>query len=297
MGFRKYDEHLVPLSDMTGLYGTFAAVSVDQNLNIFVVKYSEFVKLEGMILDESGAIVVPDFTIASYDYHISNVSCFNDSGSYGVIFLTDNNLFRRGYIQDGPYYFTTALNLVFDSDIIEIENRKILLTYSTQQDIFALYLNDNSRLGEIYKLHSYGYNDHSSNRKFSSDIYGNNPLTCFNINNTNGTGRDIFAKVSRLDIDFNKEIFFPPQNDDFLYTNYPNPFNTSTKIIYEILSYHNVKLAVYDILGREVKVLVNQPQERGLYQVDFDASGLASGIYFCRLEAFNTSVKKMLLLK
>jgi len=63
------------------------------------------------------------------------------------------------------------------------------------------------------------------------------------------------------------------------------------------LSFHKVKLAVYDILGNEVRVLVNENQEKGLYEVEFDAIGLASGVYFYKLEAFNTSVKKMLLLK
>ncbi|MGA9291033.1 MAG: T9SS type A sorting domain-containing protein, partial [Ignavibacteriaceae bacterium] len=70
-----------------------------------------------------------------------------------------------------------------------------------------------------------------------------------------------------------------------------------TRITYTIAAYHKVKLTVYDILGREVRILVDKYQEKGNYEVDFDASGLASGVYFYRLEAFDTIVRKMILLK
>ena len=80
--------------------------------------------------------------------------------------------------------------------------------------------------------------------------------------------------------------------------NYPNPFNPSTIIHYEIPNDGLVTLKVYDELGREVKTLVNQYQNKGKYDVNFDASNLASGIYFYRLQSGNfISTKKMLLLK
>ena len=103
------------------------------------------------------------------------------------------------------------------------------------------------------------------------------------------------CKINKLD--FNDEYFYLPVSSDVLYNNYPNPFNSKTKIVYELLTYHNVKLAVYNVLGEEVKVLVNQNQDKGIYEVEFDASGLASGVYFYRLDAFDTTIKKMLILK
>ena len=87
-------------------------------------------------------------------------------------------------------------------------------------------------------------------------------------------------------------------NDYALYQNYPNPFNPTTKISYQIPQSGKVVLKVYDILGREVKTLVNELQQSGKYQINFNASDLASGIYFYRIIAENYSVtKKMLLLK
>ncbi len=80
--------------------------------------------------------------------------------------------------------------------------------------------------------------------------------------------------------------------------NYPNPFNPSTNIQYSIEKSSKVSLKVYDILGREVANLVNQYQAPGHYSVNFDASRLASGVYFYQIHAGNfISVKKMMLLK
>jgi len=67
--------------------------------------------------------------------------------------------------------------------------------------------------------------------------------------------------------------------------NYPNPFNPTTEIAYQISGVSDVKLAVYDILGREVAVLVNENKAPGMYTVQFNGSGLASGVYLYRLTA------------
>lgn len=80
--------------------------------------------------------------------------------------------------------------------------------------------------------------------------------------------------------------------------NYPNPFNPSTKIKYTIPSEEFVKLKVYNLLGEEIAVLVNQVVKPGSYITEWNASGFASGIYFYRIEAGNfSSTHKMLLLK
>jgi hypothetical protein len=83
-----------------------------------------------------------------------------------------------------------------------------------------------------------------------------------------------------------------------LFQNYPNPFNPSTTIKYELPGSSEVTLTVFDILGREVSVLVNKRMDGGVHEVRFDGSGLASGIYFYRIhaEAF-VQVKKFLLIR
>jgi hypothetical protein len=80
--------------------------------------------------------------------------------------------------------------------------------------------------------------------------------------------------------------------------NYPNPFNPITIIKYSIPETGYIKLKVYDILGNEVAILVNEEKIPGNYSVEWNASSLASGVYICRLQAGDfVETKKMILMK
>jgi pectin methylesterase-like acyl-CoA thioesterase len=83
-----------------------------------------------------------------------------------------------------------------------------------------------------------------------------------------------------------------------LFQNYPNPFNPSTTIKYSMPKNGFVKITLYDVLGSQVKVLVNEEKPAGFYEVKFDASNLASGIYFYSIKADDfMQTKKMILMK
>ena len=83
-----------------------------------------------------------------------------------------------------------------------------------------------------------------------------------------------------------------------LYQSYPNPFNPTTTIRFELPSRTKLSVKVYDILGREVITLADEIREAGTHHVHFDAGGLASGVYFYRLQAGSfIETKKMMLLK
>ena len=69
------------------------------------------------------------------------------------------------------------------------------------------------------------------------------------------------------------------------FQNYPNPFNPTTGVRYQVSEVSYVRLAVYDLLGREVAVLVNERKAPGKYELRFDGSSLASGVYVYRLTA------------
>lgn len=83
-----------------------------------------------------------------------------------------------------------------------------------------------------------------------------------------------------------------------LFQNYPNPFNPFTTIRYALPQWSNVTLSVYNTLGQVVSTLVNEIQDVGYHEIRFDGSGLASGVYFYRLQSGGyVAVKKLLLMK
>jgi photosystem II stability/assembly factor-like uncharacterized protein len=92
------------------------------------------------------------------------------------------------------------------------------------------------------------------------------------------------------------EVAAPVSYD--LSQNYPNPFNPVTKIKYSVPADGFVNIAVYNVLGEKVVEIVNSMQKAGRYEVTFDASNIASGMYLYRMEAGNfVSIKKMMILK
>ena len=161
----------------------------------------------------------------------------------------------------------------------------------------------------------------STDSLFASTVYDSSgvPITEFQIPNnglninttyywrvnaTNVTGTSPWSIIFHFttgttNITLNSEV----PKEFRLYDNYPNPFNPTTKIKFDIPKSSYVKLIVYDVLGREIKTLVNEKLNAGRYDVDWpapsgDGSNYPSGVYFYRLVTDEyVSVKKMLLIK
>jgi hypothetical protein len=131
--------------------------------------------------------------------------------------------------------------------------------------------------------HSYSFKD----EKISRGTYA------YRLKQTDNSGAFKYSQETEVTIAAPKNFA--------LSQNYPNPFNPSTVISYELPdggTPHVVSLRVYDVMGREVASLVNETKEAGFYEVKFDASGLASGLYFYRLQTGNfTAVKKLIFMK
>jgi hypothetical protein len=116
----------------------------------------------------------------------------------------------------------------------------------------------------------------------------------------NSWGWGDFSSVGTFSIDpatgINSESQLPISFD--LQQNFPNPFNPSTRIVYSLAEEVQVNLTVYDMLGRKVAELVNDKQVAGVYELAFNGSSFASGMYIYKLKAGDfVSVKKMVLLK
>ncbi len=144
---------------------------------------------------------------------------------------------------------------------------------------------------------SYSASDDSANSNcyLNLDTSGNIYLAGTTLEN--GTDYDIvLVKYSQLIGIKNISKTIPRQFK--LYQNYPNPFNPITKIKFDIPISALTKIIVYDILGREVKSIVNQDLTPGSYEIDWNATNFASGVYFYRIIAGSfISMKKMVLIK
>ncbi|MFZ1518239.1 MAG: T9SS type A sorting domain-containing protein [Ignavibacteriaceae bacterium] len=107
----------------------------------------------------------------------------------------------------------------------------------------------------------------------------------------------LYKSVNKVVTNIEEAITEIPE-DFILYSNYPNPFNNSTKINYEIPVQSNVSIILYDALGKEVATLVNEVKPGGKHQFSFVEYNLVSGVYFYTLRAGDfIQTKKMILLK
>jgi hypothetical protein len=100
-----------------------------------------------------------------------------------------------------------------------------------------------------------------------------------------GTAPDLGCFESSFLTDVTDQSNASIPNAFTLYQNYPNPFNPSTEIRYSVPTFSNVKLSIYNILGQEVAILVNEQMQPGNYSIQWNASRMSSGLYFTRLSA------------
>lgn len=129
----------------------------------------------------------------------------------------------------------------------------------------------------------------TANRNHFWRVRGSNQYGNSRWSNTSG-----FRTTSVVSVEEEKII---PQ-DFALHQNYPNPFNPNTTIEYQLPKQAHITIKIYDVLGREAAVAVDGIQQAGYHKINFNASGLTSGIYYYKLTADEfTAVKKMIILR
>jgi hypothetical protein len=138
--------------------------------------------------------------------------------------------------------------------------------------------------GTSTESHSYDYTDNLAELNYRGKIY-------YRLKQIDYNGATDYSSPV--------EVTYEPKPNDFaLDQNYPNPFNPTTSIKYSLPEETHIKLTIYDLLGNEVKVLVDENRPAGTYTAKFDGSELTSGIYIYRLQAGDfVSTKRMALIK
>jgi hypothetical protein len=209
--------------------------------------------------------------VVSYDYYTNlSYSMLSVSNSRG-----DTASWNVKYVNKNNKIYATIDNS--KSGTIYLADGKNILVSKDYSDSFNPYKTMDSVVGGLYK-------------KPNSDLL------------YIATGNDIYESTS-TSIKSIKHIVTSLEKGNVgtnykLFQNYPNPFNPSTNISYHLSEAGNVTLKIYDILGNEITTIVNGYKSAGEHTVSFDASKLASGIYFYQLKSNGfVSTKKMMLLK
>jgi hypothetical protein len=202
---------------------------------------------------------------------------------------------------DGNTYLTG-----FFRGTVNFENGVTLSPVVASNDLFVLNYNTN---GIIQWAKAAGSNNYDNGSSITGDENGNIYLagavgenSIFDTISVTGEYTNLFLTKIKPEGVVSVEI--DPDGDKnslenfVLYQNYPNPFNPTTSIKYAITSKQFVTIKVYDVLGNEIAVLINEDKAAGTYEVNFDASGLPSGLYFYTFSVSGFSdTKKMILIK
>jgi hypothetical protein len=181
------------------------------------------------------------------------------------------------YSIDSVSIFNVACINNLDSDL----NLKIRLIIPPVRDyliIHQMMYAPNSPYGEIYLAGETNFNSSSTTYMYVARI-------------------DSSLNVLPPPIEVRQISNIIPKHFE-LVGNYPNPFNPNTRIVFDVPKSADVRITVFDVLGREVATLINKKLAPGKYEVDFNGTNLPSGIYFYRLTSANYSqTKKMALVK
>jgi uncharacterized lipoprotein YddW (UPF0748 family) len=311
----------------------FAVTALDKNYNESAV--TEVIEVE-VTLPEIPLLVGPednapntrDTTILSWNNSLysthNNLQVSNDTGFTDLFYQIDGivDTFKTVTGLDGltEYFWrVSALNIAGETDYSEIRkfrtgfpNPPALLEPAdklTEVELNPLFVWNTTTLANEYQIQiAEGLSIEPSIIIFDTLItdttsftpqLNENKIYTWHVRAKNEYGFSKWSEVSK----FKTQILVSVDDQNIplafsLEQNYPNPFNPETNIEFSIVNNGFTTLKVYDILGREVKVLVNEFLDKGNYKIMFDGSDLSSGIYIYSLNNGSEVIrKKMLLLK
>jgi len=218
---------------------------------------------------------------------------------------------NNGYVDSE--YLDDIIKITFDAEKIGDVSLPVEL-----QNFWAVQSDDNVRLywETASEVNNYGFeierlHDDISEWEKIGFLEGNGSCSTANSYSFSDKKASKFSNLKyRLkQIDYDGTYEYSPEisvtlgkimlPDEFtLHKNYPNPFNPTTTISYEIVEQSFTTMIIYDMQGKEIEVLVNKNQTPGKYKIKFNGDNLASGVYFCKLTSGNnTQLIKMLLVK
>lgn len=294
-------------------YFFYPALAVDKDSNI-IISYSRSSVNEyaggyfTIIPNQSGIpLNSTDIKRGNAYYYVDNGTGRNRWGDYSGAWIdpSDSSSFWicTEYVESlntwgtwiGGIKYDRALPVELTAFNILNKNSEAILSWETASEInnYGFEINRGTDFNNLKKI-GFVEGEGTTNKKQSytfNDKNLNNETYYYQLKQIDFNGSDNILAQTSIEINSIPGEFLLSQN-------FPNPFNPTTSIQYIIGSKQFVSLNIYDVLGREVKTLVNEVKQPGEYNVTFDATDLASGLYIYTLKARDFILsKKMILLK
>ena len=268
--------------------GSEIPAEVINKLDIDVPWLNQNFKLEVNVIDGIHLPLVDDET-SSPNGSISMIGT-----GYSRLWTTTNgdapNISTPGTLN----YSQGALPVELSSFSASVNGASIKLTWTTETETnnFGFDVERKTIMGSWEKISFVNGNGNSNSTKQYSftDKNLNSGNYSYRLKQIDNDGQYTYSKI--IEISFLKSIEY------ILTQNYPNPFNPSTSISFTLPESGNVKLTVYNLLGQEIKTLVNGYKNSGVHFYNFDAKELSSGVYIYKLETKGfTQTRKMTIIK
>jgi hypothetical protein len=289
------------------------------------IRYMENVLhgVNGIVSDTAGNLIRAKITVLNHDSDNSEV--YSDSNGFYLRMLAPGTYSFKFEAPDyytqtinnvvvGSYNSLTTLNVELVTSIVPVE----LISFNANVDGNSVKINwmtatetnnagfevqrlEDSNIEKVQQWVNIGFvSGKGTTTEPQNYLFSDNDLVAgkyqYRLMQLDYDGSFEYSNIIEV------EVLNP--NKFILVQNYPNPFNPVTRIQYQVSSISKVTLKVYDVLGKEIAILVNEQKEPGSYEVNFNAVDLSSGIYFYSLHALSadglqnfSSVKKMTLLK
>lgn len=283
-GSSNYDEALYIHAGITGIY--IAGIS-DENITGYdrtLIKYDKEGNLQWIKKYSSAG--------SNYDL-ISDLTC-DDSESLLITGPEGNAYSTVKYDNEGNQLWAHVHSVRPAAIITDFDNNVYLSGTGEERGYCIIKFNP---AGKVLWQENFRINDREAHISTDLDIdnSGNIVVTGY-VSNMVDTNDFLTVKFSQITGSNIQQEEIP--GNFLIYQNYPNPFNPTTNIRFDIPYDAEVKIVIYDMVGREVNVLANEFKQAGSYEISFDASALSSGIYFYQITANNYSeAKKMIFIK
>jgi Secretion system C-terminal sorting domain len=277
---------------------------VNDSLNI-LRSWKEY-KAYALLFDSKGKVISDTIVVADGHYLFDNLKGYlSNSGNLAFTWGHYSRIsIQRIYPKTGERYRNEYRKSRYSDALLKVlflEDRKLLVTWVDNSDMKAVFLNDYNLSNTEYFLHSFGPDPRSGYENYTNygtGFYKDKMFLAYESNKLPNTGIDIFAKIYDMGtLDLKKELTRDPIYQDTVYPNFPNPFNSATKIAFDLKRDGKVKITIYDTAGRRIKTVLNAFRQAGYHELELNFTQLASGVYFYKFEAGTTSVHKMIILK